>query len=129
MKKSTVDFLGKLVIFSLVLGAITLSLATLLPKSYFSPALPFLFFFFIASTILSWHFLQQSFEKKFIRFVNTYLLTVIAKLLLYIVVLVAYVFINRHDAIAFMLGFFILYLCYTIFEVVFIIKNTSPPKN
>ena len=40
--------------------------------------------------------------------------------------MIAYAFINRSDAIPFMLGFFILYLCYTIFEAASIIKYTQP---
>ena len=129
MKWSNSKFLRQLLIFSVILGFIALILDYLLPKTYLSPAIPFLFFFFIAASLISWHFLQHSFDKRFIRFVNTYLLTVIAKLFLYIGVMISYVFINRKDAVAFMLGFFILYLCYTIFEVVCIVKNMSPPKN
>jgi hypothetical protein len=40
--------------------------------------------------------------------------------------MIAYAFTNRSDAIPFMLGFFVLYLCYTIFESVSIIKYTNP---
>ncbi len=91
-----------------------------------SPAMPFLVFFFIATSLLSFYYLQQTFNKRFIKFVNTFLLTIIIKLALYIGVMIIYVFINRKDAIPFMLGFFVLYLCYTIFEAVCIIKNTHP---
>ena len=124
-----IKYLRNLLIFSVIIGIIALSLAFILPKSYLSPALPFLFFFFIATSLISFYFLQRSFHKRFIRFVNTFLLTIITKLFLYIGVIIVYVFINRKDAVDFMLGFFILYLCYTIFEVVCIIKNTTPPEN
>jgi hypothetical protein len=39
--------------------------------------------------------------------------------------MICYAFVYRRDAIPFMLGFFILYLCYTIFESVSIIKYTQ----
>jgi hypothetical protein len=42
--------------------------------------------------------------------------------------MMAYAFSNRSDAIPFMLGFFILYLFYTIFESASIIKYTQPSK-
>ena len=126
MNSLYIKYLRSLLIFSVILGAIALCLAFILPKTYLSPALPFLFFFFIATSLISFYFLQQSFGQRFIRFVNTFLLTILAKLLLYIGVMIIYVFINRKDAVPFMLGFFILYLCYTIFEAASIIKYTQP---
>lgn len=63
-------------------------------------------------------------DKKFIKFLNTFLLTTICKLFLYVVVMIAYVFVNRSDVVPFMLDFFILYLSYTIFEVVAILAKT-----
>jgi hypothetical protein len=126
MNSVYIKFLRNLLIFSVILGAIAFCLSLFLPKTYISPALPFLFFFFIATSLISYYFLQQSFSQRFIRFVNTFLLSIIAKLMLYIGVMIAYVFINRNDAVPFMLWFFILYLCYTIFEVVCIIKKTNP---
>ena len=110
-----------MLIFSLILGAIAGLLKYFLPKSAFTPTLPFLFFFFFAVTLLSYYFLQKAMAGKFIRFLNTFLLTTICKLFLYIVVMIAYVFANRQDVIPFMLDFFFLYLSYTIFEVVAII--------
>ena len=59
---------------------------------------------------------------------NTYLLTIILKLFIYAGVMIAYVLINRSDAIPFMLGFFILYLFFTIFEAISIIRYAQPPS-
>ena len=98
----------------------------ILPKPFFTPALPFLFVFFISTSLLSYYYLLQSTQKRFIKFINTYLLTILIKLFVYAGVMVSYAFMNRADAIAFMLGFFILYLCYTIFEAASIIKYTQP---
>jgi len=126
MTPAYLKFLKQLLIFSGILCAIGLFLFLILPKAFLSPALPFLFPFFIASSLLSFYFLVQTISKRFIRFVNTFLLTIIIKLVMYVGVMVAYVLVNRKDAIPFMLGFFVLYLCYTIFEAVCIIKNTHP---
>ena len=126
MKSAYIKFLKQLLIFSAILGAIALVAHFILPKSYFSPALPFLFIFFIATSLLSFYYLLQSISKRFIKFVNTFLLTIIFKLFIYAGVMIAYALLNRSDAIPFMLGFFILYLCYTIFESVNIIKYTQP---
>ncbi len=128
MKSRYLRFLKKLLVFSLILGFLTGTVTYFLPKSYLTPALPFLFFFFIAVTLISYHFLLQSIEKKLIKFTNTYLLTTFIKLLLYIVVMIGYVFFNRSDAIPFMLWFFFLYLCYTIFEVVMVVGRPEKPS-
>jgi len=47
-----------------------------------------------------------------------YLLITTLKLLLFIAILVIYILLNRKDAVPFGLSFFILYLVYTVFEVI-----------
>ncbi|MEI7499298.1 MAG: hypothetical protein WCK84_02520 [Bacteroidota bacterium] len=126
MKSAYIKYLKNILVFSGILGIIALIIMLILPKAYFSPALPFLFVFFLASSLLSFYYLLKSTDKRFIKFVNTFLLTIIIKLFIYAGVMIAYAVINRSDAIPFMLGFFILYLCYTIFESVCIIKFTKP---
>ena len=126
MKSAYLNFLKQLLIYTGIMGAVALAFTFLLPKTFFSPALPFLFCFFTATTLLSYYYLLQTVEKRFIKFVNAFLLTIIAKLALYMAVMIIYVFLNRRDAVPFMLGFFILYLCYTIFESVCIIRYTRP---
>jgi uncharacterized membrane protein YoaK (UPF0700 family) len=112
-----------------ILGGLVGITAIFIPKEYLSPTLPFLFFFFIAVTLLSYFFLLRTMKKKINRFINTYLLVTFLKLMVYILVMITYVFTNRSDAIPFMLGFFILYLCYTIFEVVLIVGKTRKPES
>ena len=126
MKSAYIKYLRQLLIFSGVLVVIALIIMLILPKPYVSPALPFLFVFFMAASLLSFYYLLQAVTKRFIKFVNTFLLTIVVKLFIYAGVMIAYAFVNRRDAIPFMLGFFILYLCYTIFESVSIIKYTQP---
>jgi hypothetical protein len=126
MKSAYINYLRRLLIFSAMVGSVTLLCSFLLPNTYISPALPFLIVFFIATSLLSFYYLLQSTEKRFIKFVNTFLLTILIKLFGYAGVMIAYVFMNRRDAIPFMLGFFILYLCYTIFESTSIITYTQP---
>lgn len=129
MKSTYLNYLRKLLLFSGILGSIVLILMLFVPTSFISPALPFLFVFFIATSLLSFHYLLNSAAKRFIVFVNTFLLTIVVKLFLYAAVMVAYALLNRSDAIRFMLVFFILYLCYTIFEAVSIIRVTQQSRS
>jgi hypothetical protein len=128
MNSAYIKFLRQLLIFSGIIGSVTLIITLIIPTEYVSPTLPFLFFFFIATSLLSFYFLLQSTKSRFIKFVNTYLLTIILKLFIYAGVMIAYVLINRSDAIPFMLGFFILYLFFTIFEAISIIRYAQPPS-
>ncbi|MFZ4521686.1 MAG: hypothetical protein ACOYNC_08275 [Bacteroidales bacterium] len=126
MKSTYIKFLRNLLIFSALLGLITVIMHLAVPGRWLTPAMPFLVLFFIATTLLSYYYLLQSAKKRFIKFVNTFLLTIIVKLFIYAGVMITYAFTNRADAVPFMLGFFILYLCYTIFEAAAIIRFTQP---
>ena len=127
MRSLYVDFLRRLLIFSAAAGLIVLGAAFIIPDGYLSPSTPFLFFFFIACTLLSFWVILRSMHKKFIRFVNTFLLTIIAKLVLYLLVMIGYVLLNRDDALPFMISFLVLYLCYTIFETVMVVGASKRP--
>jgi hypothetical protein len=97
--------------------AIIVAAYFILPKHYFTPALPGIFIFFLALTVAGFYLLVRSVHQKFIRFLNIYMLITIVKLILCIAVLVTYLFLNKHDAIPFGLWFFILYIFFTFFEV------------
>jgi hypothetical protein len=121
MKSILTDFFRKLIIFSVILSFIVIGLSFLIPTSYISRVIPLLFIFFMIITMISYYILIKAAQMKFIRFLNYYLLITTVKLLLFIVVMITYMMLNKQDAVPFALSFFILYLCYTIFEVVSII--------
>jgi len=126
MRSVYIRYLKQLLIFSAIIGGIALIMMFLIPGNYMSPALPFIFVFFISTSLLSFYYLIRSASKKFIRFVNTFLLIIIVKLFIYAGIMITYAFMNRADAIPFMLGFFVLYLCYTIFEASSFIRLSRP---
>ena len=129
MEKNLVTkFAVNLLLFSLSLGAIAYCLTFTLPTNYFSPALPYLFPFFFAFTILMFNFLIKSNNKKFNSFVNRFMIVTLLKLMIYMAVLVIYVFSNKPDAVPFILSFFLLYLAYTAFEVVALLKFSKTEK-
>jgi hypothetical protein len=113
----------------LILGSIAALLFFLLPEKYISPTLPFLFIFFIAVTLVSSYILIRSSQKKFIRYLNVYLLTTVIKLFLYIAVMITYILLNKADILPFSISFFILYLCYTIFEVIWLVSFSKTGRS
>jgi len=127
MTSEYIKYLKGILIFSGIISFITLIAAFLLPKELLSPSLPFLIPFFIATSLISFYYLHRSLAKRYIKFVNTFLLSIIIKLFLYIAVMIVYLVFNHKDAIPFLIGFFVFYLCYTIFESVCIIRATRTP--
>ena len=111
-------FLRRILIFSIVLGLFATGIRFLAPSRYITPTLPWLFVFFIAVTITGYYFILRSANTKFIRFINSYLIVTVVKLILFIGVIFLYLLNNRQDAAAFAISFFVLYLCYMIFEVI-----------
>jgi hypothetical protein len=101
----------------------------LAPARYTTPALPWLFVFFIGVTLAGYYFILRSAKTRFIKFINAYLLVTVVKLFLFIGVIFLYLLHNRQDAAAFAISFFVLYLCYMIFEVVNLVsyfKSSQP---
>jgi hypothetical protein len=111
-------FLRRIFVFSIVLGLLATGIHFLAPEEIFTPALPWLFVFFLGTTLAGYYFILRSAQRKFIRFINVYLLVTVVKLFLFIGVIFLYLLNNRQDAAPFAISFFILYLCYMIFEVV-----------
>jgi hypothetical protein len=123
------SLLKRLLIFSLIIGSTATVLYFILPGKFITPALPFLFPFFISVTLISSYLLIKSSRKKFIRYLNVYLLTTVVRLFLYIAVMVTYLLLNKADILPFSITFFILYLCYTIFEVVWLVSFSKTGRS
>ena len=128
MSSVYLSFLKRIIIFSLVLGVCATVLYFVLPAKFITPALPWLFLFFIGATLTGYYFLIKSVQKKFIRFLNAYLLSTILKLLVYIAIMVIYILMNKQDALPFGITFFLLYLCYSIFEVSSLVSYSKNPE-
>jgi hypothetical protein len=127
MKLIYIDFLKKLILFTLALGILTAVTSFLLPSQYLSPALPFLFFFFFSITLVVHLILIKVSQKRATAFINYFMLLTFGKLFFFLTVIIIYAVLNRIDAVPFIISFFLLYLFYTAFEVVLILTylNTT----
>ena len=115
-------FLRRILIFSFILGLLAACIGFLVPARTMTPALPYLFVFFIAVTLTGYYIIIRSDRTKFIKFINSYLLVTVIKLFLFVGLIFIYLLHNRQDAAPFAFSFLVLYLCYTIFEVVNLIS-------
>lgn len=118
------SFLLKLFIFSLVIGLVVLLLNLFLPPDAVSPSLPFLVIYFFVITAAVHYALVRSTVYSARRYVSYFMLATFAKFFIYVVTVFAYAFFNRSDLLPFVIAFFILYILYTVFEVLAIIKKT-----
>lgn len=121
MQSTYFQFLRNLLIFSALLGLIIWGISFIIPAQYLSPTLPFQFVFFLALTILVYYFLMRAAQERFHKFLNTFLVTTSIKLLFFLAIISVYLFLNRKDAAPFTISFFILYLCFSTFEVVVLV--------
>ncbi len=115
-------FLNRLLILTAVLGAAIVAFMLLAPKEVVSPTLPFLLIFHAAATLVSYMYIQKRTKNAPNRFIQAYLGNTTFKLLLYLAILFLYALNNLSDAVNFIISFFLLYVIYTIFEVVHLIK-------
>ena len=117
MRSPFLQFLVRLSVFTLILGLIAVILYVLLPDGYASITVPFQFVLFYAVTLAVHYLLLKASEKSPGSFVTRFMLVSFLKLLFYIIVLIAYLLLNKGDALRFTVPYLILYVLYSAFEI------------
>jgi hypothetical protein len=109
MKSVYLNFLKRIIIFSVAFALICFIVGYFLPSGFITPALPYLFLFFLSVTLVVHYVLLKASEKRFSKFTTYFMLALL----------------NRSDAIPFIITFFILYIFYTVFEVISILSYSK----
>jgi hypothetical protein len=117
MQPKYLDFLKKLLIFTIILALAGYFLTYLLPEKFISPTLPALFIFFFSVTGIVHYVLLGISVKKPNSFINYFMLLTFGKLMFYLSIILIYSLIKRDEAVSFILSFAVLYLFFTAFEV------------
>jgi hypothetical protein len=128
MRQLFLKFVKRTLFFSAFVAFAGVIVALLVPAVYITPSLPFLILFFIGITLFVYYNLLQTLEKNFAKFVNRFMAMTGLKLLLFLASIVVYLLIFPGDAIPFLISFFILYITYTIYEVIAILGITKPKQ-
>jgi hypothetical protein len=118
MKKVFQGFLQRIAILSVIIEVLSVVLYLLMPVKMYSHSTPFLVLFFFAVNTGFYYIILKLTNNKFSRFVNMFMILTFAKLFLYIIVILVYALLNKADAFPFVITFFILYIIYTIFEII-----------
>lgn len=121
MNKEFIKFIKRISLLSVITASVMFLLTYIIPYAFITPTLPFLILFFFSGGIVVHYILLKISNKKSAKFIGQYMLVTVLKNLVYIVVLLLYVFLNHYDAVPFIVAFFILYLIYTIFEIISIL--------
>lgn len=118
MKLNYISFLRKLIVFTLICAVIGYGIIFFLPPGFTTPTLPYLFLFFFSITTLVHFILLKVSQNRATNFTNIFMLLTFGKLMLFLSIILVYLFLFKDDAVQFVLAFFILYVAFTIFEVV-----------
>lgn len=89
-----------------------------MPQQWVSPMLPVLPIFFMAVTMLIHKGFVSAVNLRPQQFVTRFMLITTIKLLTFMGLLLVYALLFKEDAIQFLMAFFVLYLVYSVFEVV-----------
>lgn len=122
-------FLKKALLFCLVLIGVSLLLYDTLLKEYYLKAFPLQFGVVALITLLSHLKLMNASEQNSRKFSTTYFSIMSVRLLIYLVFILVSLLIDRTHAVNFVVTFLVLYLAFTIFEVIeisnFLKKNPN----
>lgn len=112
------DFLKKTTFLTLAIFLAYAIIIFLVPDKYISPAIPATIVFFLLLTISVFYFQIKISLQKTSRMVNFFMLATALKLLLFLVIVISYSLANNDDAANFIISFFIIYLAFSVFEVI-----------
>jgi hypothetical protein len=127
MNPSNHPYLKKLLLITAATGILML-IAFLTVPQHLSPALPFVLIFFMSVSLLSYSLLQKKASSGTSGFVNGFMTHSVLRMALYLAIILGYAFLNREDAVKFIIGFFVIYLIFTIFEVFQFLALTRKSK-
>lgn len=92
------------------------------PKIKISPMYPYILLFLYLVTLGIFRMIAKSMENRLSKFANAYMLANFGKLIVFTGIILLYSYLNREDAISFMLTFFAYYFIVTVFEVLSLLK-------
>ena len=116
------NFTKKLTGLAIALGLASVAVFFWVPALTISPAFPFILLFLYLSTLFIFLALARSINKRTSQFANAVMLVNFGKLLFYALVIFVYAYLNRSDAVSFILTFFVYYFVFTGFEVFALLK-------
>lgn len=121
-------YLLRFSVFAAVLFLVSIIFSLVADKRLVSEAILFIVPFFYLAGVLSRFIIYRAAQKNNKKASLTYLATSTGRLFFYILIIVVYAFIFRHDAYPFMIAFFCFYVPFTSFEIISLYKSLHSSK-
>lgn len=128
LKKYYKAFVIRVLIVTVAISVLYALAILYLPAEYISPAIPWIIIFFLIITLSIFYYQLMASIKRVSKFVNVFLIAIGLKLIAFLVIIALYAFINKADAINFIISFFIIYLIFTVFEILQLLKVQNSIK-
>lgn len=116
------SFIKQFSILASIILLISIGIDFFVPKIQISIAYPYLLISLYLITLGIFWMLSKSMESRLSRFANTYMLVNFGKLIFFLIIILSYSYLNREDAVSFMLTFFSYYFIFTSFEIVALLR-------
>ncbi len=116
------QFILKILTFSIILIAIAVILYLTLLRKFYVKSFPLQILLIGFLTAFSHIRMIKASQHNIRRFTSAFMLSVTLKLLIYLFFLLIGLLFDHSNALTFVITFFILYICYTVFEVSQILK-------
>ena len=117
------SFITKLSIYSLCIGIADFSWNNFMPVSYLVSNIWFIFGFFILLTTAFHFFITKAAKGRPQSFVTFYMGSTALRMMLCLIVIVAYRYIDKPNIIPFAVAFILHYFLFTIFEVTTLLRQ------
>ena len=129
ISETSKKFIISILLFSSILAIAGAGLYLTILKSYYPKAFPLQFIIILIITIFSHLRLIKACERNIRQFTTQFMASVTIKLMIYLSFLLIYLLIDSTGAISFVLTFFVLYVCFTVFEIQNLLKYLDKLKN
>lgn len=110
-------FIKQFSILAVIILVLSIVIDFYIPKIQISNTYPYILIALYLITLGIFRMLSKSMESRLSKFANTYMLVNFGKLIFFLIIILSYSYLNRDDAISFMLTFFSYYFIFTIFEI------------
>ncbi len=118
-------FLLYILLYTAFIGVAAIILFSTVIREYYLPAFPLVLLFFVLVNTGFFALLHSAASGRPAVFARFFLLGTGIRFFIYIIFMLAYIFVRRNEAISFLFQFIILYFAYTAFELVFLSRQVK----
>ncbi len=121
-------YIQNLIVVVLVITVISWLVFSKFIPQYYLPVFPFLVLFYAVSSVSVYAYQLQLAKKDMGKFTRSIMIITFFKLILYSAVAIIYIAVDTANAKAFVACFMFLYVVFTVFEVISLLRITSHSK-